>query len=110
MIGIKSIIYEKNGVIFTIRLGDVNKLITSSITAIIKKEQVNQYLQNLFAIIDDWKIEYINTKSMDGNYWRLTIISQSDNQKEYSGKSSYPNNFEALERLNQKLFNEVLNG
>ena len=69
-----------------------------------------EYLRNLFCIIDSWNKEYINTKMIDGSSWSLSIIYSNGNKKEYSGKSSYPNNFEAFERLNQKLINEVQNG
>ena len=47
---------------------------------------------------------------IDGSSWSLSIIYSNGNKKEYSGKSSYPNNFEAFERLNQKLIDEVQNG
>ena len=37
-------------------------------------------------------------------------VLKIESLKKYYGKSSYPTNFEAFERLNQKLIDEVQNG
>ena len=47
---------------------------------------------------------------IDGINWDLSIIYYDGNKKEYRGRANYPNNFEAFERLNKKLINEVQNG
>jgi len=109
MKGIKSIIYESNGqtLIIDVEIGQIKY---NDILGVINEEKTLEYLKNLFGIIDSWNKEYINTKMIDGSTWKLTINYSSGNKKEYSGKSSYPNNFEAFERLNYKLLDEVQNG
>ena len=86
VIGIKSIIYEKNNNTFIININNESKIqYNNNIVKSIDNISVFKYLDSLYGIIDDW-------------------------QKEYYGKSSYPTNFEAFERLNQKLIDEVQNG
>ena len=110
MKSIKSIIYEIDGQNLVINIGDKNQIKYKDISSIISEEKVYEYLRTLFSIIDNWNKEYINTRIIDSGNWKLSIIYSNGNKKEYSGKSSYPNNFEAFERLNQKLINEVQNG
>ena len=110
MKGIKSIIYEIANQTLIINIGEKNQIKYKDISSIISEEKVFEYLKNLFRIIDNWDKEYINTRVIDSDNWKLSIVYYNDNVKEYFGKSSYPNNFEALERLNQKLINEVQNG
>ena len=62
-----------------------------------------KYLELLFNIIDNWQEKYIDTKIIDGDYWKLSITYIDDSKKEFYGKSNYPTNFEAFERLNQNL-------
>ncbi len=110
MKGIKSIIYEIDGKNLVINIGDKNKIKYKDISIIISEEKTFEYLRNLFCIIDSWNNEYINTRMIDGSSWNLSIIYANGNKKEYIGKSNYPNNFEAFERLNQKLIDEAQNG
>lgn len=110
MKGIKSIIYEIDSQILNINLGEKIQIKYKDISIIISEEKIFEYLRNLFSIINDWNKEYINTRIIDGGNWKLSIINSNGNIKEYIGKSSYPNNFEAFERLNQKLIEEVQNG
>lgn len=110
MKGIKSIVYEIDDQYLIIGIGDKNLIKYKDISSIINKEKIIEYLKNLFCIIDSWKNEYINTKIIDGRSWNLSIIYSNGMTREYIGKSSYPNNFEAFERLNQKLIDEVQNG
>ena len=110
MKGIKSIIYEIDGQTLSINIREKSQIKYKDISIIISEEKTFEYLRNLFCIIDSWNKEYINTKMIDGSSWSLSIIYSNGNKKEYSGKSSYPNNFEAFERLNQKLIDEVQNG
>ena len=107
---IKSIIYEIDGQTLSINIGKKSQIKYKDISIIISEEKTFEYLRNLFCIIDSWNKEYINTKTIDGSNWKLSIIYSNGNKKEYSGKASYPNNFEAFERLNQKLIDEVQNG
>lgn len=110
MMGVKSIIYESNNNSFNISINDEIKIQYKSILKLIDKELFFKYLDSLFRIIEDWQKEYINTKIIASDYWKLSIIYIDGEKKEYGGKSSYPNNFEAFLRLNQKLINEVQNG
>ena len=110
MKGIKNVIYEIDGQTLSINIEEKNQIKYKDISSIISEEKTFEYLRNLFCIIDNWNKEYINTKMIDGSSWNLSIIYSNGNKKEYSGKSSYPNNFEAFERLNQKLIDEVQNG
>ena len=110
MKGVKSIIYEIDGQTLSINIGEKSQIKCKDISSIISEEKVFEYLRNLFSIIDNWNKEYINTRIIDGGNWKLSIIYSNGNKKEYIGKSSYPNNFEAFERLNQKLIDEAQNG
>lgn len=110
MKGIKSIIYEIDGQTLSINIGEKSQIKYKDISIIISEEKTFEYLRNLFCIIDSWNKEYIDTRMIDGSSWNLYIIYSNGNKKQYSGKSSYPNNFEAFERLNQKLIDEAQNG
>jgi hypothetical protein len=110
VIGVKYIIYEKNNnnlIIsinnekFTIQNNDFLKSIDNKI--------IFNYLDSLFRIIDDWQKEYIDTKIIDGDSWKLSITYVNGRKREYYGKSSYPTNFEAFERINRELIDEVRN-
>ncbi len=110
MMGVKNITFEKNGKSLNIYISNKSKILYKDISKTIDSNVVFKYLESLFSIIDDWKKEYIDTKTIDEEYWNLSITYVDDSKKEYHGKSNYPSNFEAFERLNQKLINEVLNG
>ena len=110
MRSIKSITYEINGRTLSINIREKIQIKYMDISSIISEEKVFEYLKNLFSIIDNWDKEYINTRIIDSNNWKLSIIYSNGNEKEYRGKSSYPNNFEAFERLNQELIDGVKNG
>lgn len=110
MIGVKNIIYEKNNKKFIISINNESKIQYNDILKTIDNILVFKYLDSLYRIIDDWKKEYINTRIIDGDNWKLSMTYINGNKKEYYGKSSYPTNFEAFERLNQKLIDKVQNG
>lgn len=110
MLGIKSVIYQKNGINLTIIIKEISKIIYRDISATIDNELVLEYLRTLFCIIDEWKTEYIDTRAMDIDSWRLSIIYIDGSRREHCGKSNYPINFEAFERINLKLISEVQNG
>lgn len=110
MKGIKNVIYENNGQTLFININGKSQIIYKDISGIISEEETLDYLIKLFWIIDSWKEVYNNPMIIDGGNWKLSIIYFNGKKKEYSGKANYPDNFEALERLNQKLINEVLNG
>lgn len=111
VIGVKYIIYEKNNKSLIVSINsEETKIENNDISKSIDNKLVFKYLDSLYRIIDDWQKEYINTKIIDGDNWKLSIIYANGSKREYYGKSSYPTNFEALERLNQKLIDEVQNG
>ena len=110
MNSIKSIMYVINGRSLVINLGVENRIMYDDISVVVSNEKIFEYLSKLYLIIDDWDSEYINTNMIDGGVWNLSIIYFDGRKKEYRGKAAYPSNFEAFERLNRKLLNEVLNG
>lgn len=110
MKNIKNIIYEINNRTLSINIGEKNIIKYNGILSTISEEKIFEYLMNLFRIIYNWNEKYIDISVIDGNNWKLSIIYSNGNKKEYIGKSSYPNNFEAFERLNRKLIDEVQNG
>lgn len=107
MIGVKSIIFERDNQSLIIKIEDESKILYQDISKIVNNKVIDKYLESLFKIISDWKMEYINTQVMGGSYWKLDIIYLDGETKEYYGRSEFPNNFEALERLNQKLIEEA---
>jgi len=111
VIGVKCIIYEKNNKSLIISINnEESKIQNNDILKSIDNKFVFKYLDSLYRIIDDWQKEYIDTRIIDGDSWKLSITYINGSKREYYGKSSYPTNFEALERLNQKLIDEVQNG
>lgn len=108
MMGVKSIVYEKNNQYFVIDIGENCKLSYRGVFVTVENELVLEYLRILFPIINNWKKEYINTSTIDGQSWKLTILLTNGEKKEYSGYSSFPNNFEAFEIINDRLISEVM--
>ena len=110
MMGVKSIVFEKNGRSLVISIGNVNEILYHGISKTIGDEVIFKYLESFFRIIEGWKKEYLDFKTIDGTSWKLSISYIDDSKKEFYGKSNFPSNFEALERINQALINEVQNG
>lgn len=110
MIGVHNIIFEKNDSTLIISINNECILKYKDIYIKVDNTLIFRYLESLFSIIDSWKKEYIDVTTVDGDSWKLSINYIDGNKKEYSGKSNYPSNFEAFERLNQNLINEVQNG
>ncbi len=109
LIGVKCIIYEKNNKKLIISINKESKIQYNDILKTINNTLVFKYLESLYRIIDKWQKEYINTGIIDRANWKLSILYTNGSKREYYGKSSYPTNFEAFERLNQKLIDEVQN-
>lgn len=65
----------------------------------ISDEIVMDFLDKLFRIVDSWNEKYINNNTFDGTKWQLVIKFRDGHSRQYYGKDSYPNNFEALENL-----------
>lgn len=91
-------------------IGVVCQINYNGITTSVSKESVYNYLTNLFTIIDEWEKEYVNSSIIGGNIWNLSINYSNGDKKVYNGKASCPSNFEELEKLNQKVIEEVYNG
>lgn len=108
MLGIKSIIYQKNNEYFIINVGNECNILYKGISKKIDNKLIFNYLESLFAIINGWQKQYINTRMIDGQDWKLSINLIDSNKKEYYGHSEFPINFEAFERLNQKIIDEVI--
>ena len=107
---IRKVIYENRGQFLIINICDKNEIIYNNIPMLVDEKTLIKYLQNLYLIINNWDEKYINTKTIDNSYWKLSIIYTDGNKREYMGKSKYPNNFESFERLNLSLVDEVQNG
>lgn len=111
VIGVKCIIYEKNNRSLVIDINnEESKIQNNDISKSTDNKFVFKYLNSLYRIIDGWQKEYIDTRIIDGDSWKLSITYINGSKQEYYGKSCYPTNFEALERLNQELIDEVQNG
>ena len=111
MIGIKCMIYKNNNNSLIISINNYECIIKNNdILISIDNKLVYKYFDSLYRIIDDWQKEYIDTRIIDGDSWKLSITYMDGSKQEYYGKSSYPTNFEAFERLNQQLISEVQNG
>ena len=106
---INSIVYEKDNYKFIINVNEC-KIQYDNILKVVDQKIVFNYLNSLYGLIYDWKEEYVNHGIIDGNNWKLLIIFNNGSKKEYRGKANCPDNFEAFERLNYKLINEVENG
>ncbi len=111
VIGIKCMIYKNNNNSLIISINNYECIIQNNdILISIDNKLVYKYFDSLYRIIDDWQKEYIDTRIIDGDSWKLSITYMDGSKQEYYGKSSYPTNFEAFERLNQQLISEVQNG
>ena len=79
---------------------------------IIKKENIDdkiieEYLDKLIRVIDDWKEKYENQNVIDGTVWDLQVNFKDGTKKYYTGKNNFPYNFEYLNRLNNELINKI---
>ena len=110
MMDIKYIVFKNNHETLQITLGKENKIQYNNLSNVIDDEQAMKYLTDLFLIIKHWDNEYINTCLIDNNIWSLSIVFTNDIKREYYGKASYPDNFEAFERLINRIIKEVYNG
>lgn len=109
MMGVKSIIFEINDHFLIVNFGDECEILYNNILIKIDKDKAFLYLESLLRIIDGWEKEYIDTKIIDGDNWKLSIIYVNGKKIEYYGRASFPYNFEEVERLNVRLMGEVLN-
>ena len=111
MLGVMLVVFENNNKSLVISINKEDSIIQNSdFSKPVDNELVFKYLEKLYRITNDWQKEYINTRIIDGNSWKLSITFDSGNKREYYGRASYPTNFEAFERLNQELIDEVSHG
>ncbi len=104
---IKNITYKNNNDVFVLNISNNPTIKYNNELYNIDYELVFKYIRSLYSITEDWKEEYINTTEIDGNSWELIIEYSNDTEKVYSGKSSYPDNFDTFEELIYKTLNEV---
>lgn len=108
MMGIRSVIYEKNNKYFIIDLDNECKLSYSGVFVTLDNEIALEYLRILFSIIVNWEKEYVNQTINNIQNWKLSIISTNGERNEYCGYSSFPPNFSEFEKLNNILINKVM--
>lgn len=107
---IKYILFKNNKETLQIDLGEEKQIKYNNLTNVIDDKQAMKFLTDLFLIIKYWDNEYINTCLMDNNTWSLSIFFTNGTKREYYGKASYPDNYEAFERLINEIIKEVFNG
>lgn len=78
----------------------------------IKKENldnkiIEEYLDKLIRVIDDWKEKYENQYVIDGIEWNLQINFQDGTKRYFKGKNDFPDNFEYLNKVNNELINKI---
>ena len=106
MQGIANVIYIRGNETISINVND-SAIFYRDTTIEIDRERIFNYLETLFRITNRWQKEYYALDTIDGDSWELLINYNNGKIKKYTGHANYPNNFEALERLNQELVNEV---
>ncbi len=104
---IKNVIYKNNNAEFILNINSKSTIKYNDELYSVDNKLVLKYITSLYSIIEDWQEEYIDTVDIDGNFWELTLIYSNDTKKEYTGRSSYPDNFEAFEDLIYKILKEV---
>ncbi|MDE5587108.1 MAG: hypothetical protein K2I72_01900, partial [Bacilli bacterium] len=60
MIGVKSVIFERNNQSLIINIDNESKISYKDISKIVDNEEIFKYLDSLFRIIDNWEKEYID--------------------------------------------------
>ena len=67
---------------------------------------VIEFLDLFFRTIDSWKEEYIDNSAVDGIEWDLKIIYKNGHEEYYCGKNDFPDNYEILDKLIEKMINK----
>ena len=107
MFNLESLEYRNNNLIFTIIIGNPNKLIVNKNIKYINSDFLNSYLKEFFRITSTWKKEYLNmTKN---NIWKIVLKYHNGDEIIYSGRGEYPYNMSYLEKLNNQLIKEASN-
>ncbi len=108
MLGVKNIFYENNNNQLIISIDKESTIKYNDMLIQVDNQIIFKYIDTFLRITNNWQKEYTNSTLIDGNNWKLSITFIDGYKKEYNGNRSYPTNFEALERLNQELIEEVL--
>lgn len=72
----------------------------------VSSEIVIKFLDLFFRTIDSWKEEYIDNSAVDGIEWDLKIIYKNGHEEYYCGKNDFPDNYEILDKLIEKMINK----
>ena len=107
MMGVKSIIYERNNNRFVVNVSNDSTLEYDEELFPLDNKLVMNYVMSILSITEDWKEEYLDTSLIDSDEWKLVITYTNGNIKEYKGTGSYPDNFSSLENINDRLLDEV---
>lgn len=103
---VKNIIYNNNRRYFVVDFNQ-NQVTYDNITVPVSKEIITNYLMSFFNIMVTWKEGYLNNSVIDGSDWKITVNFLDNSNKIYTGHGSYPDNFEAIERLISQIISEV---
>ncbi len=106
MIDVKEVLFERNGKNLILSLENEAEVFFQDVSRKIEPTVAFNYLSDLMLIIDNWQNKYIDYSIIDGEHWKLVIIYLDGSKKEFVGKGCFPNNFEAVEKINQKLTGE----
>lgn len=69
----------------------------------IDNSKIDVFLDRLIRTIANWENRYVNENVVDGSIWQLKIIFKNNIKWNYSGRNSYPLNFENFIILKNKL-------
>lgn len=70
---------------------------------IVNDQLVLEFLDNLFRVVDSWEEKYMAENNLDATEWYLTISYKNGCKERFYGKDLYPNNFDSLEKIKDKL-------
>lgn len=74
----------------------------------ISKEDVIEYLDKLFTIIDGWKSNYQNNDIIDGIKWQLQITYKNGKVQKFTGKNDFPSNFKYLDEIKYEIIHKSI--
>lgn len=72
----------------------------------IQNKLVEEYLNKLLAITNDWNDKYENNNVIDGMEWDLEIKFKNGEVKKYFGKNDFPINFKYLDIIKNEIIGE----
>lgn len=63
-----------------------------------------KFVDNILIITSNWKNSYYNGRILDGEEFRIKLISDNNEERLIVGKNSFPSNYDDF----KKIINEVL--